>query len=148
MKKKENNYQNDLKTAKNSELKEELKNPLDELKVANESIEELPKNGNAEVLKAIENNSNLIKELAENIKGGFSSMGDAMSSLSKPSQDKDNVEDASSLKSSGGNYSENPRRKQHSIANEYRESLRQNMPLKSFMGISKNLKASNINSYT
>ena len=121
---------------------------MDDLK--KEETDDIPvqEKDNDEILSAIEKNNELIKELSQNIKSGFSSMGETIGGMSKQNIQQESQQQGSGKnEETSGNYEESPKIVQKSIAQEYRQSLRDNMPLHSFMGISKNLKGNNINSY-
>ena len=100
------------------------------------------------LLAATQKTHDLISKLTDQISGGFDSMHSKMGTIERSTyQTLENYQNQTGVIQNGNNHIHSNIKREKNYINEYRESLRTNLPLNSLMGIQTELKGNNIGSY-
>ncbi len=156
---------NDPSSSKNIENKEEVKSigdyknesekikeeTIEDLKIIEKEIIQEKESGNvdksAEFMSTAQKTHELISQLSEKISKGFDSLGMKMSSNKDNQEKTETSQNNTNIINNSQNHVHSKNKGETNYSEEYRKSLRSNMPLDSFMGMAVKLKGNNIAQY-
>jgi hypothetical protein len=122
-------------------------NVLENLKSVENELPNLKSDDKDEVLLATKNINEALSKISDKMSGGFESMMQAIGSINTESNREPIQQEQDQGFQQQNTDMQNPKISQKNYVDEYRKSLRTNLPLKSLMGISTTLKGNNIGSY-
>ena len=121
---------------------------MENLKSVENELPNLKSGDKDEVLLATKNINEALSKISDKMSGGFESMMQAIGSINtETNKEPTQREQGQDQGYQQNGDTQNPQISQKNYVDEYRKSLRTNLPLKSLMGISTTLKGNNIGSY-